>query len=78
MNNRTELTAGLTGLINGAFVLLNATGAVHLSPELIGGINGMLLPMALFFLGNRVTRVEQSAASTEMTTNRIEAAQPKV
>lgn len=69
MTNRTEIVSGLTGILNGAFVLLNATGTVQLSPEMIGGINGMLLPLALLFLGNRVNRVETQATLAAQNSN---------
>lgn len=65
MNNRTELAAGFTGLLNSVFVILNATGAFHVTPEVIGAVNGVLLPTALYFLGNRVTRVETAANAAQ-------------
>lgn len=76
MNGKTEIAAALTGVINGLFVILNATGIFHLSPELIGGINGFMVPLILVFLGNRVSRVEETGKITEQTTARVEAAQP--
>jgi uncharacterized protein YqgC (DUF456 family) len=67
MNGRTEIAAAITGVLNGVFVLLNTTGLLHLSPELIGGINGFLVPLILVFLGNRVSRVETNAASAAVS-----------
>lgn len=78
MANRTEVVSGITGILNGAFVLLNATGTVQLSPELIGGINGMLLPLALLFLGNRVNRVETAANDAAFDANKAKIAAQSV
>lgn len=58
MNGKTELTAALAAFINAALVFVNATGLVHLSPELIGGINGFITPFMVIFLANRVSRTE--------------------
>lgn len=76
MNGKTEITAAITGIINGAFVILGSLGVIHLSPELISGINGFLMPLILIFLGNRVTRVEETTKTVEQTAARVEAAQP--
>lgn len=86
MNGRTELTAGLTGIINGIFVVLQAFGIWQPTPELITSINGILIPIIMIFLGSRVSKVEakadnaavnasiaaDKAATTTATVNRIE------
>lgn len=86
MNGRTELTAAITAFLNGVFGILSATGIWAVPPELIAGINGVLGPMIIYFLANRVTKVEDKAdaaavsasiaadkaAATTATVNRID------
>lgn len=61
MNGRTEVTAAITAILNGLFGLLSALGIWSAPPELIGAVNGILGPMIIFFLANRVTKVENQA-----------------
>ena len=77
MNGKTELTAALAAIINGVFGLLNAFGILHLDATVIANINGIMIPMALLFLGNRVTKVENTGVDTNRTAKRVEAAQPE-
>lgn len=86
MNGRTEITAAITAILNGVFGLLGALGIWSAPPELIGAINGVLGPMIIYFLANRVTKVENkadaaaanatvaadNAAITNASVNRIE------
>lgn len=61
MNGRTEVTAAITAILNGVFGLLSAIGIWTVPPEVIGAINGVLGPMIIYFLANRVTKVENKA-----------------
>jgi len=77
MNGKTELTAALTAIVNGVLGLLSAFGVINLDASVIANINGILVPMALLFLGNRVKKVENTGVATNHTVNRVEAAQPE-
>lgn len=77
MNGRTELAAGLTAVLNGIFGILAALNIINLQPEIVASINGVMIPIVILFLGNRVTKVENTGLDTNRTAKRVEAAQPE-
>lgn len=60
---RTELTASISALLNGVLGIAYYSGAHWATPELISGINGIATPLMMIFLGSRINKVQDTAAS---------------
>lgn len=75
--SKTQLSAILVGALGFLATVASNMGWFNITPEMVNNLNAFLLPLILFFVGEKQDKIDQKAGEAASTAKRVEAAQPE-